>query len=967
MPELRAVHDGERAGDSHLMSSAPRVCRKCGAEILADAPEGLCTACLFETGLELFTDDPVAGVDHPRPPGEAILERRKKSDRAKAFGDFGDYELLEEIGRGGQGVVYCARQKSLNRTVALKVIGLGHWATEAHLKRFRREAEAAASLDHSGIVPIYEVGERDGSCYFSMKLVEGGQLDAAVKGEPMPMRRALELIAKVARTVHYAHEHGILHRDIKPGNILLDAKGEPHLTDFGLARLIETESTVTRTLEVLGTPSYMAPEQAVGNNDGVGSATDVYGLGAVLYQLLTGHPPFAGGTTYETIKLLLDTEPRQPRLWNSKIDRDLSTISLKCLEKDPTRRYSSALALAEDLERWLKHEPIQARRTGVVIRSKKWMQRNPTSALLAASLVALAAAAGWIVWKSELMQHPVTTGIAVLPFENLSDEKEHAFFADGVQDDILVKLAKIADLKVIGRSSVMQYRGKHDLRQISNALRVSHILEGTVRRSGEKLHINAQLVDTRTDANIWAEEYDRDLKDVFAIETEVAQSTAKRLKAKLSAREKAAMQEWPAKDLVAYDLYVRSRPLIEGINTIGNLASYGKDLFQAVELLNQAIARDPAFLLAYCWLARAHDTLYFQGVDRTPSRLDLANSAIDSAFHLKPGSGEAHLARAVHFFWGYLDYHRARAELAIAQRTLPNNPRIFLFSALIDRRQGRWFDAVHNMERAGELDPRDAFTLNALSVTYCMVRAYQHAADVKDRLVAIEPKDVRPRLERAALQIPWRADIWPFRAAIEKVLAEDPAQAENDKLNGALFSLAYLERNAVAADRAVAALPEKNSFNDDFGYGRAFWTGLVARMKGDAAAAHAAFSLARAEQEQLVRASPDFGIFLSGLGLIDAGLGRKEEAIREGRQAVALTPVAKDSLVGPEIVSNLATIYGWTGERDLAIEQLEIAAKIPHGVDYGDLRLDPIWDSLRGDRRFEKIVTSLAPKEMVSK
>ena len=204
-----------------------------------------------------------------------------------------------------------------------------------------------------------------------MKFVEGGQLDEVVKDAPMSIRQAVELIAKVARTVDYAHEHGILHRDIKPGNILLDAKGEPHLTDFGLARLVESESTVTRTLEVLGTPSYMAPEQAAGNNAGLTSATDVYGLGAVLYQLLTGHPPFAGGTTYETIKLLLETEPRPPRLWNAKVDRDLSTICLKCLEKDPQRRYSSALALAEDLERWLKHEPIQARRTGVLARWKK--------------------------------------------------------------------------------------------------------------------------------------------------------------------------------------------------------------------------------------------------------------------------------------------------------------------------------------------------------------------------------------------------------------------------------------------------------------------------------------------------------------------------------------------------------------------------------------------------------------------
>jgi len=309
-----------------------RVCRKCGAKIFSDAPKGLCTACVLETALGISPDAPVAAYDLyavasakaddsgnmdelSRDNAKPTSGEKKEAVRAATMlGELGDYELLEEIGRGGQGVVFRARQKSLNRTVALKVISLGQWASKAHLKRFRLEAEAAARLEHPGIVPIHEVGERDGSCYFSMKFVEGGQLDEVVRREPMPIRSAVELIAKVARTVHYAHEHGILHRDIKPGNILLDAKGEPHLTDFGLARLVESESSVTHTLDVLGTPSYMAPEQAVGNNAAISSATDVYGLGAVLYQLLTSQPPFAGGATYETIRLLLDTEPRQPRL-----------------------------------------------------------------------------------------------------------------------------------------------------------------------------------------------------------------------------------------------------------------------------------------------------------------------------------------------------------------------------------------------------------------------------------------------------------------------------------------------------------------------------------------------------------------------------------------------------------------------------------------------------------------------------
>src|SRR5437660_3189247 len=423
------------------MTNASRVCAECGATVFADAPQGVCSVCLFRAGLAARDNEDDEAL-------EPTVARMLK--------DFGDYELLEEIGRGGQGVVYRARQKSLNRIVALKVIGLAHWATEAHVKRFRIEAEAAAHLDDPRIVPIYEIGERDGACYFSMKFIEGGQLDKIIGNEPLPGRKAAKLMAKLAHTLHHAHQNGVLHRDVKPGNILLDAKGEPHLTDFGLARLVETESTVTRTLEVLGTPSYMAPEQAAGQTSQLTSATDVYGLGAVFYQLLTGHPPFAGGTTYETIRLLLETEPRQPRLWDPKVDRDLATICLKCLEKDPQRRYVSAFALAEDLEHWLKHEPIRAKPSGFFTHGRKWMWRNRTTAVLAASLIALASAIGVMIWKSEFVRRPITTGIAVLPLENLSNDKEDASFADGVQDDVLTKLAKIADLKVISRTSLIQ-------------------------------------------------------------------------------------------------------------------------------------------------------------------------------------------------------------------------------------------------------------------------------------------------------------------------------------------------------------------------------------------------------------------------------------------------------------------------------------------------------------------------------
>src|SRR5947207_1585631 len=770
----------ESTRETPTMLRVIRICRKCGAKIFSDAPEGLCARCVLKIALQMPPEGSVAGVADPggmdkpsRGDATAAPDGEKGTRAAELLGELGDYELLEEVGRGGQGVVFRARQKSLNRTVALKVISLGQWASKAHLKRFRLEAEAAARLEHPGIVPIHEIGERDGSCYFSMKFIEGGQLDEVARREPIPIRRAVELLAKAARAVHYANEHGILHGEIKPENILLHAKGEPHLSDFGLARLVESESSVTHTLDVLGTPSYMAPEQAVGNNAAVSSVTDIYGLGAVLYQLLTGQPPFAGGATYETIKLLLDTEPRQPRLLNPKIDRDLSTICLKCLEKDPKRRYSSALALAEDLERWLKHEPIQARHTGVFARGGKWVRRNPTSALLVASLVALAAAVGWLVWKSEMIRQPLTTGIAVLPFENLGEQKEQTAFTDGVQDDILTKLAKIGDLKVISRTSVMEYRGKRNLRQIGNDLRVSHVLEGSVRRAGTYLHLNAQLIDTRTDTHVWAEEYDRNLNDLFTVQSEIAQKVADHLHAKLSATEKASVEERPTDDLVAYDVYVRAVSIIYNaqIDSLDPVAEGLVNVPEAVDLLNTAVARDPNFFLAYCQLAFAHDLIYQEEKDDT--HLALAQSAIDSAFRLRPDSGEPHLALAWHLGFSS-DYDGARAELALAQQSLPNNAQVYELAGQMDLDQRRWVDATHNLERACELDPRNFPYMVNLGGTYLWLHAYDRHATLLDRGLALHPERRPTRIWRAHVEYARRADTGPLRSTIDKILTNEP-------------------------------------------------------------------------------------------------------------------------------------------------------------------------------------------------
>jgi eukaryotic-like serine/threonine-protein kinase len=612
------------------------------------------------------------------------------------LGDFGNYEVQEEIGRGGQGVVYRARQRSLNRTVALKVIGLGHWATEAHLKRFRREAEAAASLEHPGIVPIHEVGERDGSCYFSMQFIEGGQLDEVTKREPMSVRRAVELIAKVARTVHYAHEHGILHRDIKPGNILLDKNGEPHLTDFGLARLVETESTITRTMEVLGTPSYMAPEQALGNNLALTAATDIYALGAVLYQLLTGHAPFAGGTTYETIKLLLDTEPRQPRAWNPKIDRDLSTICLKCLEKDPHRRYSSALALAEDLERWLKGHPITARSVSPPARIWRWSRRNPKLIATAAAGLVLGAAAIWL-FRGELFQsspfNPPEKSIAVLPFVDLSQAKDQEYFCDGVSEEILHTLAKVDGLRVVGRTSSFSFKGTGvAASEVGRKLNVASVLAGSLRREGDRVRITAELINTSNGFHLWTETYDRELAGVFALQDEITRSVVNALKIKLGG----SLLAQPQRNTDVYDLY------LQGLY-FSNKSSE-EDLRRALNFFQRALEKDPSFSRAWTGISKVWYFLadvYVKPLEAYP----LSRDAALKALALDGNDAEAHcyLSEAKRV----LDWDLAGQdeELQRALQLDPNSAPAHFFSALLPLFRGELKEGLQLVLDAEKLDP----------------------------------------------------------------------------------------------------------------------------------------------------------------------------------------------------------------------------------------------------------------------
>jgi TolB-like protein/class 3 adenylate cyclase/Tfp pilus assembly protein PilF len=546
--------------------------------------------------------------------------------------------------------------------------------------------------------------------------------------------------------------------------------------------------------------------------------------------------------------------------------------------------------------------------------------------------------------------------VAVLPFENQSEEKQNAYFADGVQDEILTNLARVADLRVISRASVMQYRSRagRNVREIGQHLGVARVVEGSVQRSGNRVRVNAQLVDARADRQLWAQTYDRDLADVFAIQSEIAKAIADQLQAKLSPSEKSAIERPPTSDIPAFELYAQAKNVLAVRNARGNL-------LEAVDLLNQAVAHDPSFFQAYCQLAHTHDRLYFLGYDHTPARLALAEAAIEAAFRLRPDAGEAHLARAQNLYRGYLDYDAALAELEVAGQTLPNDAGVFELRGYIQRRQGKQEDAVRSLERAIELDPRNTFTLQQIGLSYHHLRRFADEKAVLDRALAIEPNDVDTKVAHAFVDFHWKADTRQLHQTLDSIRATNPAAMED--IPEAWVICALAERDAGAAKNAAIAAGANPPFTDEaVNFSRPFVEGVIARMTKDGEKAQSFFTMARAEQEKIIQAQPHYGPPLCVLGLIDAALGRKEEALREGRRAVELLPVQRDPINGIAMVKYLAMIAAWAGDKDLACEQLAVAIHPPSRLTYGQLKLLPFWDPLRGDPRFEKIVASLAPK-----
>jgi len=626
------------------------------------------------------------------------------------------------------------------------------------------------------------------------------------------------------------------------------------------------------------------------------------------------------------------------------------------LRKERDERHQSARELLDAFKgvRRRMHLSAESESLAASPAERHWT-RSPAAVVLAVLVAALALALPFLSHRNQTTSPAPEKSIAVLPFENLSNDKENAYFAAGVQDEILSDLAKIADLKVISRISTRPYVvGKpRNSRQIGQELGVAHLLEGSVQRAGNRLRINAQLIDARTDAHLWAQTYDRDAADAFAIQSEIAQTIAGQLQAKISPSEKAAVARPPTRDQVANNLYLKAIAILQTPESVSER--------EAIRLLEQAVARDPRFLRAYCELARVHLSLY-QAEDHTPARLQAANAVIEKAAQLQPDAGEVHLARAGYLARGLREYDRARAELELARRTLPNDATVYLETAMTDRRQGRWTEALRNFERAVELDPRNVEYLKTTAEACSTLRRYGEADRIGRRALALSPHDNWLRSFLASQPLCERADTRPWRNELDTFVSENPGAAPG--MYEDLWFCAIFERDAAAAEHALATIPSEGTKGYlGFVLPREWYVGYTARIFDRPETARAAFAAARANLEKQLREEPDNGLTWTFLGQVKAALGEKQEAIEAGQRACELWPLSREPGWGLKTLRRLAVIYAWAGEKDLALQQLSLYAGQPSFVNYGELKLDPDWDPLRGDPRFEKIVASFAPKD----
>lgn len=904
---------------------AHELCDNCGSPLDSAMLTGFCPGCLLDT----------------------VLQTERENAAATRIED---YELLGEVARGGMGIVYRARQRVPSRIVALKMILPAHLNSRGAVDRFRSEAEAAASLDHESILPIYAVGEHDSAPFYSMKFADADPLSARLGAYRDKPRDAAALIAQLARAVAHAHHHGILHRDLKPGNVLFDSAGKPYVTDFGLAKWLQRECDLTQTLAILGTPYYMAPEQAK-DSKAVTAAADIYSLGAILFHLLAGRPPVEGETP---IEVLHRAAQQTPRLKGHSIPRDLEVICLKCLEKEPGARYGSAAALADDLENFCADLPIRARRIGLANRSWRWSRRNPVLAALSVTTVALLLLlASLLAVRRELPRSaPPTKAVAVLPFGHPGADQTGELLALGLQDDILVSLSKIGDLKVISRNSVAQYRGATtDLREVGRTLGVDAVLVGTLRQNGNHARVTVQLMSVADGTQVWAEDFDRDLTDVFAIQSDLALQIASALKATVLPMEANGIRKRPTNDAQAYLLYVQANDLFADSD------KPQAKLEKAENALRKATVRDPKFALAFALLSQVETTLGDEYEPKVAGRFEEAKKLAERALELEPDLPEAHMAMG-RYLWqgqghfGDKDLAGAAREYEVALRYLPGDAELYTCLGRVQRQQGKWADALAKVEKAAALDPNTPIRWEAVYATNIYMRHYSDALRALQRGIELNPNSWRCEYLRVWLLLQWKGDVAGLRQL------RPPPLPGATRYSYLWFITQLYARNFARAEKIVRDDPREALP----GYGfkdtapKSLFLGRIYSEKGDELKAREQFEAALPAVEQAVAEMPGDPERRMTLARVYAGLQRKADAIREGKRACELLPEAKDALDGPDLTMRLAEIYMRVNEPEQSLALLDHLLTIPAGLHAGQMRVAPVWDPLRNDARFQRLL-----------
>jgi len=937
------------------------------------------TACEGDAALRreveaLLTSDQQAGrFMQSSPVGLATKIIQNEQADSLVGQTIGHYKISEPIGTGGMGEVYLATDITAGRKAALKLLPLHFTGDAERLRRFQQEAHAVVGLNHPNILTVYEIGEDHSIHYIASELIEGETLREGLAHGPMQLSEAVDVAIQVASALAAAHQSGIVHRDIKPENIMLRPDGYVKVLDFGIAKLAEQEVPTTMPRDqalllvetnlgaVLGTVRYMSPEQACGEH--VDQSTDIWSLGVVLYEMLTGQTPFTGDTPGEVMSSILKKEPPPLTRYVADAPAELQQIISKTLRKDREERYHSTHELLEALKN-LRHKlevEAELKRSTAAPLWLRWVQ-SPVALVLILLVAALALALPFYWHRNVTTTSPPAKSIAVLPFENLSEEKANAYFADGVQDEILTKLAGISDLKVISRSSTAKYKSKpEDLKRVAHELGVATVLEGSVQKAGDKARVNVQLLDAQLDTHLWAKSYDRDLKDVFAVESEVAQETADALQAKLSPSEANALAAPITRDSEAYDLFLRGEyeqnQASEAVKT---------ELFhRAQSFYRQALAQDPTFALAYAHLAYSRLYQHWFIAPLASAQLAEVKADIERALAIAPALSDGHLALGVFYYWGYRDYDAALKELDRAIELQPSSSNGRLYRAAIYRRRGELKQTLVEFQRAAELNPRDPLIPHEIGNTYLLLRRWSDAEQSQKRALALDPHFGDAAQLLAITYVNSTGDILRARKVYEELQEERAINVNSGTGNiadliGHRVYLDVIERHFADALKAwdvpLANTPEARLRQLEARVG-------IQLLGAEGAAARSECEQTRALLEARLAERPEDRNSMIALAWTYVCLGRNADALRVARQAIDSLPVEKDALSGPRLVCALAQIEARTGRPEEAVKILRQLLTAPSGevVSIARLKIDPVWDPIRNDPGFQKLLSEPEP------